>query len=182
MTPRLALIAALALVAPLALSAGGAGAATPAAQAVAGALKGRTLTAVDGTKLDTGTLKGEVVVVNFWATWCKPCRKEMPRLAALDRELSRRGGRVIAVSIDEDAENVRRFARSLGLSMPLYCDGPKGLVRTLDLERIPSTFVLDRDGTIVHRMEGSTEADLDRLEAVTRRLAGGALSAGGGAE
>jgi peroxiredoxin len=176
------MITVLVAVAPVALPAGAAHAGTPAAQAVAGALAGRTLTAVDGTKLDTATLKGEIVVVNFWATWCKPCRKEMPRLAALDRELSRRGGRVVAVSIDEDPGNVRRFAKSLGVAMPLYCDGPKGLVRALDLDRIPSTFVLDRDGTIVHRMEGSTDADLDRLEAVTRRLVGGALSAGGGSE
>jgi thiol-disulfide isomerase/thioredoxin len=150
--------------------------------AVAAALRGRTLTAIDGSTLPAGSLAGQVVVVNFWATWCKPCRREMPRLVALDRELSRRGGRVIAVSIDEDPENVRRFAKSLGLELPLYVDGPKGLVRTLDLERIPTTFVLDRDGTMVHRSEGSTDADLDRLAAVTRRLTGGTATAGGGAE
>ncbi len=150
--------------------------------AVAAALRGRTLTTIDGVKLSTSTLRGEVVVVNFWATWCKPCRNEMPRLAALDRALSQRGGRVIAISIDEDPANVKRFAKSLDLALPLYWDGPKGIVRALDLDRIPSTFVLDRDGTVVHGSEGSTDADLDRLAAVTQRLTGGTADAGGGAE
>jgi peroxiredoxin len=106
----------------------------------------------------------------------------MPRLAALDRELSARGGRVVAIAIDEDPANVKRFAKSLGITLPLYCDGPKGLARALDLDRIPTTFVLDRDGTVVHRSEGSTDADLDRLAAVTERLTGGTADAGGGAQ
>jgi len=164
-------------------SAGDAHDGAPGGAAVRAALAGKTLVALDGTKLRGDALRGEVVVVNFWATWCKPCRREMPRLAELDRTLRARGGRVVAISIDEDPENVRRFAKSLGLSIPLYVDGPKGLVRTLDLAHVPTTFVLDRDGVVVHRSTGSTDADLDRLASVAGRLAGGGVErTAGGAE
>src|SRR5262245_4093486 len=171
---RTALVALL-----LALSCGAAQAGRLPADAVAKALDAKTLVALDGSRLNGSSLHGQVVVVTFWATWCKPCRREMPRLAAIDRALVRRGGRVVAISIDEDPGNVRRFARSLGLALPLYVDGPNGLARTLDLEQVPSTFVLDRDGTMVHVMSGSSDADLDRLASVIEKLGGGPLNADG---
>jgi thiol-disulfide isomerase/thioredoxin len=159
-----ALAGALLFVAP-----GGAGADT---RDVANAIRRHPLSDLDGKPLSWNRVEGQVVVVGFWASWCKPCRHEMPKLAALNEKLAPKGGRVIAISIDHDPENARRFAKKLGLTLPIYADGPDGLARTLDLKQIPYTVVLDRDGRVAYTATGSGEAEMDRLSATASRLAG----------
>src|SRR5262245_7990690 len=110
------------------------------------ALRSHVLRTQGGGTLSIASLRGEVVVINFWATWCPPCRRELPQLDALHAELAQRQGRVLAISIDRDPENVKRFARKLDLKLPILVDGPEGLARRLDLEHIPFTVVLDRRG------------------------------------
>jgi thiol-disulfide isomerase/thioredoxin len=128
------------------------------------------LRTLDGRTQSLASLDGEVVVVNFWASWCKPCRRELPSLDALHAELSKKGGRVVAVSIDEEAANVRRFVRSHGLKLPVYIDGPNGLARALDLDHVPFTVVLDRGGEVAFSTSGSDADGIAEIGAVTRRL------------
>ena len=137
------------------------------------ALRTHTLRTVDGRSLALGSLKGEVVVVNFWASWCAPCRKELPRLDALHRSIADKGGRVIAISIDHEARNVRRFAKTHRLALPLYHDGPDGLARKLDLPHVPFTIVLDRDGSVALATGGADHKTLEAIAATTRRLLAG---------
>ena len=149
--------------------------ATPAGRAagweqVRSILCAQDLHGLDGRSLSLGALQGEVVVINFWASWCRPCRRELPALDALNTRLAKSGGRVVAISIDEDASNVRRFVREHGLMLPVYHDGPDGLARRLDLDRIPYTLVLGRDGAIAFASSGADEAALAELNAVTQRL------------
>jgi thiol-disulfide isomerase/thioredoxin len=141
------------------------------ADALKNALARRTLRTLDGRAITWASLRGEVVVVNFWATWCKPCRKELPRLDALDQELEKSGGRVLAVSVDLDPENVRRFAQANKLRLPICHDGPDGLARDMALEMLPWTAVLGRDGAIAWASSGSDDAHLDALVAKVRALA-----------
>ena len=136
------------------------------------ALRSHVLRTQGGGKLSIADLRGEVVVINFWATWCPPCRRELPQLDALHAELARRQGRVLAISIDRDPENVKRFARKLDLKLPILVDGPEGLARRLDLGHIPFTVVLDRRGEVAFTGSGSTPKELDELGAVARRLSG----------
>lgn len=143
------------------------------------ALGGHRLRLLDGTSTSLAELRGQVVIVNFWATWCAPCRRELPRLDALHREMDGRGAQVVAVSIDQNADNVRRFAKSGRLTMPVAHDGPEGLARALDLANVPATIVLDRDGRIAWSTARSDDAELERLAAVVRRLAGAVAVAGG---
>jgi peroxiredoxin len=135
------------------------------------ALAGYELTALDGSELSWDALRGEVVVVSFWASWCKPCRKEMPELDALHAEISKKRGRVVAISIDHDAENARRFAEVHKLELPLYHDGPTGLAKKLDLPHIPYTVVLDRGGEVALTTSGASDKELEKLAVITRRLA-----------
>jgi len=141
----------------------------PAAR-VPGILRQATLRTLSGETVSLGGLRGEVVVLNFWASWCSPCREELPRLDALHAELARRGGRVIAVSIDLEARNAERFVRRHKLSLPIVHDGPDGLARRLDLRHVPFTIVLDRDGNVAYTASGSDAVALDALCAAARQV------------
>lgn len=111
-------------------------------------LAARQLRGLDGRMMTVGSLRGEIVVVNFWATWCKPCKREMPLLDALNARM-RGKGRVVAVSIDRDRRRVAAYVAENGLHLPVFVDGPDGLASTLDLEYLPYTMVLDADGEVV---------------------------------
>ncbi len=178
---RRALASAATLAVVLATAPAGAGApwatahaaesAPPSQAAVKQALERRPLVTLDGQPVTWKSLAGEVVVVNFWATWCKPCRKELPRLDALDRELSKTGGRVLAVSVDLDRENVRRYAQVNKLKLPICHDGPDGLAKAMSLEMLPYTVVLDRAGHPAYVSTGADDASLDALVKKVRTLA-----------
>jgi len=140
------------------------------AETLRGALARHSLRTIDGRTLTVASLRGQVVVLNFWATWCPPCRKELPGLSALHKEIVGSGGQVIAISIDQDVRNVERFAKARGLAMPIAQDGPEGLARELDLGHIPYTLVLDRQGTVAATASGGDAAALERIAATARRL------------
>ena len=107
---------------------------------------GRTL---DGGPLTLANLRGRVVVLNFWATWCLECRPEMPVLERLHRRFGAQGLSIVGVNAREDRETVRRYARELGLSFPLVLD-PGGTVNGVyGVIGLPTTFVIARDGRAV---------------------------------
>jgi thiol-disulfide isomerase/thioredoxin len=134
---------------------------------------------LDGSRVTLESLHGHVVVLNFWASWCSPCRRELPRLDAINREMSAQGATIVAVSIDENVDNARGFAKSAGLAMPVAHDGPRGLARELDLRTVPATVVLDRDGHIVWSSGRSDDDALAELAGVVRRMVGTAPVADG---
>jgi thiol-disulfide isomerase/thioredoxin len=109
--------------------------------------------------------KGEVVVLNFWASWCAPCRKEMPLLVRLQREYGPRGVRVIGVSIDEpeDRELAERFARDARVNYPIWHGYTTEDMKPLGLATsIPATAIFDRDGRRVFRIIGEVHEDAIR--------------------
>ncbi len=95
------------------------------------------------------------------------------RLDALHAQIARRGGRVVAISIDEDRENVDRFARRYGLRLPIALDGPTGLARELDLLRVPLVIVLDRDGNVAFTSSRSDAAGLAAVATATDQIIAG---------
>jgi thiol-disulfide isomerase/thioredoxin len=127
------------------------------------ALAAHVLATTGGERQPVAALRGEVLIVNFWASWCRPCRRELPALDALHASLAGRGARVLAVSIDEDPRNVDRFVRANRLTLPVYHDGPNGIARALSLTHVPCTLVLDARGEIVWATSDSDQAALDRL-------------------
>jgi len=122
------------------------------------------LSSFDGTKTRLSSFRGEVVVVNFWASWCPPCLKELPTMNEWHVAWAGRGARVVAISIDEDVRNARRFAEKANLSLDLFHDGPRGLARKLDLPSLPYTVLLDREGNVVSVIRSSSAKDLAALE------------------
>jgi cytochrome c biogenesis protein CcmG, thiol:disulfide interchange protein DsbE len=135
------------------------------------ALREHVLRTLDGKSLTLGSLRGEVVIVNFWASWCPPCRKELPALAALHAELGGQRARVLAVSIDEDLRNVQRFTKNHKLTLPIAHDGPAGLAKRLDLRKVPFTMVLGPDGAVITTASGASASEISRIESAARRLA-----------
>jgi thiol-disulfide isomerase/thioredoxin len=114
--------------------------------------------AADGTRVALGSLRPKTVVVNFWATWCEPCRKEMPLLdrAAADNP----GVAFLAVDLDEDGERIRAFFDEIGLRRvePLL-DVGLATARRYGLASVPSTFFIDAHGAIRHMQIGELDAE-----------------------
>lgn len=127
-------------------------------------------TTLDGESLTLASLQGQVVVLNFWASWCAPCRKELPALDALQASIADQGGRVVAISIDHDLQNVARFRKAHALKLPIVHDGPDGLARELDLQYIPFTLVLNREGAVALISNGTDDRAVAQIGAVTRQL------------
>jgi peroxiredoxin len=103
----------------------------------------------DARQLSLSELRGKVVLVNFWASWCRECRPEMPVLQSLHRELAARGLVIVGINAREDARAVARYAEELGLTFPLVLD-PAGKINDLyGVIGLPTTFVVARDGRAV---------------------------------
>jgi thiol-disulfide isomerase/thioredoxin len=126
----------------------------------------------DGTSLALSSYSGKVVLVDFWASWCGPCKKSLPALDQLYREYRDRGLEVIAVNVDEDRKAALQFLEGRSSGMHLAFD-PKGVApRAFGVEGMPSSFLIDRKGAIRHSHMGYTEKTLaayrDEIEALLR--------------
>ena len=137
---------------------------TAGAVDVAPLLAAHELVTLDGEDAVLGPLRGETVVVNFWAEWCAPCRRELPVLDAWHREFVGLDVLFVPISIDRDRRKAQRWAERLGLELPLFHDGPDGLASTLDLPALPITYVIDPRGRTVFTSTGSDAAALAELE------------------
>ncbi len=101
--------------------------------------------------------RNKVVVLNVWATWCPPCRKEMPDLIALSRRLPAKDFLVIGLSVDEDLRVLQEYIDANGVSFPIYWDqGGRAIAADrLGVFKYPETFILNRDGVLVERVIGA---------------------------
>jgi peroxiredoxin len=166
---------AFALVAALALTAGiyaGKRALAPSeAPADATPVLALTLPDLDGKAQALGQWSGRILVVNFWATWCTPCREEMPEFVKAQRELRERGVQFIGIATDDEPK-VRRFAAEIGINYPILLGGYGAieLSRTLGnrVGALPFTVIVGRDGGIVYRQLGPFKGD--QLSAFLQRL------------
>jgi thiol-disulfide isomerase/thioredoxin len=126
-------------------------------------LGAHTLRDLAGNEVKLADLRGRVVVVNFWASWCTPCKKELPVFDAWNRELPADQVAFAAISIDQEQRNAARFVERTGLQLPVYHDGINGLAKSLDLPYLPCTYVLDASGRVALVTSGATDAKLAEL-------------------
>ena len=138
-------------------------AAVPAAAAEAllpwkgGATPALVLRSPAGEAVDLASLRGKVVLVNFWATWCAPCVEEMPALARLRARLAPRGFEVLAVNQGEMPARVTAFAERTGLDLAILLDREKSVARDWKVRALPTTFVVDGKGRIRLYAEGELD-------------------------
>ena len=124
---------------------------------------------------DTATLaahKGKVVLLNFWATWCAPCRKEMPMLSELQTELGGSDFEVITIATGKnDPAAMARFFAEIGISnLPLHTDANSAVAREMGVLGLPATVLIARDGTEVARLLGDADWASDSAKSILKAL------------
>lgn len=135
-----------------------------AAPALAAQSDGTALKDLSGRAVSLESFKGGKVILNFWATWCPPCRAEMPELDELDKELRKSGEAVLlAVNLTDGAretpERVAEFLKETGYTMTVLLDEGQRTADFFGVRLIPTTFVLDAEGKVAGRVQGSTTKD-----------------------
>ena len=112
------------------------------------------LKSLSGENLRLSEFRGEVVMINFWATWCGPCRQEMPLLDELHQRYQKVGFRLLGVNIDDDRRSVIKMVRVLGLNFPVLLDERKHVSRLYDVDAMPATLLIDRTGIVRYIHQG----------------------------
>ncbi|HEY2081280.1 MAG TPA: redoxin domain-containing protein [Verrucomicrobiae bacterium] len=115
---------------------------------------------LDGKTIRSSDFKGKVVILDFWATWCPPCREEIPGFIALRQEYAKKGLVVIGVSEDQDGPDVvKKFMKELGMNYTVVMADDKTVKTFGEIEALPTTFIIDRNGQIVKQHVGGADKD-----------------------
>ena len=119
-----------------------------------------TVTDLDGRKLTLSDFKGKVVLLDFWATWCAPCRTEIPHFVEMQNEYGPQGFQVIGISMDDDAKPVREFYQQFKLNYPVAVGDDKLAERFGGVLGLPVNFIIDREGRIHSKHLGATDVSV----------------------
>ena len=118
-----------------------------------------------GGSFQSASLTGRVTLINFWASWCTPCRKELPALASLHGRTDRADFEIVAVNVDRNPELAKRFLGSSPLPFPVVLDPDSKIVGRFDVTAMPTSVLVGRDGAVLERHAGYSEAWFSELEA-----------------
>jgi thiol-disulfide isomerase/thioredoxin len=131
-----------------------------------------TLQDMDGKQYSLADLRGKVVMLNFWATWCPPCRREMPSLERLHQSMKDEDLAVIAINQFEDPDLVFAYTGQLSVfpTFPILFDRDSSVAETYRVKGLPTTFLIDKSGKVRYRAVGGREFDHPEVEAVIREL------------
>jgi thiol-disulfide isomerase/thioredoxin len=128
------------------------------------------LTTLDGKVVKSSELAGKVVLVNFWATWCGPCKEEMPSLARLQKQLDPTQFVLLTVTTDLQRQGIAHFLSQLGVSLPVLFDEDQDVSRSFMVRGLPTTIVIARDGALVGRAVGPRAWDGPEAVALMRQV------------
>ncbi|BCB95138.1 thiol:disulfide interchange protein [Dissulfurispira thermophila] len=129
---------------------------------------------ITGKKVKLSEFRGRVILLNFWATWCGPCKAEMPSLNNLYNEFKDKGFVVLAVSVDTSEKSVKSFIKDNKLSFPVLMDKNKAVsFDDYGVLGLPTTFLIDKNGGIVEKIMGEREWDSPQIKERILKLIGG---------
>jgi len=128
------------------------------------------LSALDGSRVSLAAARGQVVFVNFWATWCPPCREEMSSMERAHQKTRGENIVLLAVNVGETADQVFEFTGHYPVTFPLPIDADGAVLRRYPVVGLPTTFVIDPRGRVIYRAIGGREWDDERLLAELRKL------------
>jgi len=125
---------------------------------------------VSGNTWQLSSLKGKVVFVNFWATWCKPCRDEMPSMEALNKVMAERPFQMLAIVFNDDLQMADSFARRLGATFPVLANPGPELAKAYMITGVPETFLVDAEGILRHKFIGPYDWDTEEMRNIVLGL------------
>jgi len=126
---------------------------------------------LDGQAVTLSEYRGSVVFINFWATWCGPCRVEMPAMEALYKAIDRKNFEILAVSTDQQGAAVTRsFRNQLGLTFPILHDSDYRVGLAYGARTLPMTFLVDRRGVVIHRIFGARDWESPEAKELLRTI------------
>jgi peroxiredoxin len=114
---------------------------------------------LDSQWISLGSLRGQAVLINFWATWCEPCRVEMPDLEAIHQKYRERGLRVLAVNLGEPPELIQQWIDEFGLTFDILLDEQQEIAALYYIRGQPTTYVISPEGIVVHIFYGATNRE-----------------------
>jgi len=123
-----------------------------------------------GRNVRLSELRGQVVLVNFWASWCSPCRQELPLLNKIFTRYRAAGFTLLAISVDDDRKNAEAMLKRLELQFPTLFDGNKNVVKLYGVDTMPATLVIDRDGRVRYLHRGYYDGYERKYEQQVREL------------
>jgi thiol-disulfide isomerase/thioredoxin len=129
----------------------------------------------DGSEMTLAAYQGQYVVLNFWATWCAPCRKEMPQLSALQAEMGSDDLKVVTIATGRNPRPaMERFFAEISVdNLPLHTDARQSMARSLGVLGLPVTLILDREGNEIARLQGDADWSSESAKAILSALIAG---------
>ena len=118
-----------------------------------------TLTDLDGNKVSLKDIKGKSVYLNFWATWCPPCKREMPEIEKIYQQYKDQGLVVLAVDLGEDSTTVRNFMTQNNYNFTVLLDSNQNVATQYSITAIPTSYFIDKEGNIIAKKVGALSAD-----------------------
>jgi thiol-disulfide isomerase/thioredoxin len=129
-----------------------------------------TLKSLAGSNLKLSELTGNVVLINFWASWCGPCREEMPLLNALHNKYEPLGFTVIGVNVEEDINGAKGFLKNFPVDFPVLLDNTNKVSKQYEVIAMPTTVVVDRDGNMRYLHQGYKSGDEEKYRQMVKKL------------
>ncbi len=123
-----------------------------------------------GRNLRLKEMRGEVVLINFWATWCGPCRQELPQLNKLHEQYAKAGFTLLGINVDADAKSAAAMAARLGVTFPVLHDRDKRVSRLYGVDTMPATLIVDRSGKVRHVHRGYQPGVETKYQAQVKEL------------
>ena len=142
------------------------------AVSVGDALPELQATASQDVAVSQDTLRGKVVLVNFWASWCPPCRDELPELQKMHTAYQEQGFEVVGINIDTQRDNATEFIKRYNVTFPVLFDPQQSVIRQFGAKAMPTSYLVNRDGVIQQVFHGYSAQKRTRIEqAITALLA-----------
>ncbi|MEJ2142502.1 MAG: TlpA disulfide reductase family protein [Gammaproteobacteria bacterium] len=129
-----------------------------------------TLKSKSGKNLKLSEQRGNVVMINFWASWCGPCRQEMPLLDAMYKKYKRLGFTIWGVNIEPDSSNAQRLLKDIPVSFPILFDTANKVSKMYNVSAMPSTVLVDRNGNLRYIHKGYKPGDESEYRRLAKKL------------
>jgi len=129
-----------------------------------------TLKSYTGSNQKLSEFRGKVVLLNFWASWCGPCRQEMPLLNSLHKKYKKLGFAVMGINVEEDSRKAKQIVKEVGIKFPILFDTENKVSDLYDVSAMPSTIIIDRSGNMRYLHKGYKPGDMATYKKWVRKL------------